>query len=287
MSFKNYKNSIAHNFMLLTLILYVVDFMMDGIISDQLSLTPEKLMNDLELWRLATFPFASGPIEGIILFAVTFFIFAPRIEKNMFKMALPLIILLTSIVQGSVFTLIFWKQPLTLQGMEGVSFFILTLFSLLNTNKKISSRYFKAVNTIMFVVSLEILWLISTFVHYYFLHQSQLMMVGMSHGLFGLTIGFIVFLNIRFSERVVQNKNKKLNVDDEEIQDYSPALISQNELKEFGREIMDELQAMEHDSGNLNEDRLNQILDKIIESGKNSLTPSELLFLDEYSKNIK
>jgi membrane associated rhomboid family serine protease len=287
MSFKTYKNTVAHNFLILTIILYIVDFMMDGVITDKLSLTPEKLMNDLELWRLATFPLAAGPVEGIGLFIITFFIFAPRIEKNMFKMALPLIILLTAVVQGSIYTLIFWKEPLALKGMEGISFFILTLFSLLNTNKKISSRYFRAVNTIMFVVSLEILWLISTFIHYYFLHQPQLMMVGMSHGLFGLTIGFIAFLNIRFSEKVVQNKFRKQ--EEAELEDenrYTPALISQNELKEFGREIMDELQAMEYEN-NLNEDRLNQILDKIIESGKNSLTPSELLFLDEYSKKLK
>jgi Family of unknown function (DUF6576) len=119
------------------------------------------------------------------------------------------------------------------------------------------------------------------------LHQPQLMMVGMSHGLFGLTIGFIVFLNIRFTEKSVKNKYRKSDeVLDDEVNAYSPALISQSELKEFGREIMDELQAMEHDN-NLNEDRLNQILDKIIESGKNSLTPSELLFLNEYSKKIK
>ena len=48
--------------------------------------------------------------------------------------------------------------------------------------------------------------------------------------------------------------------------------------------LKDEYDSIEFLPSELNEDRLNEILDKISEKGKNSLSIEEIKFLDDYSK---
>ena len=56
--------------------------------------------------------------------------------------------------------------------------------------------------------------------------------------------------------------------------------IEQNSIPRYDLPTYDEKEMV------FTEDKLNQILDKISEQGKNSLTLSELLYLKEYSKTL-
>ena len=85
-----------------------------------------------------------------------------------------------------------------------------------------------------------------------------------------------------------RQKNFTADLSQYEIPDpdqLSMALISQKEKKKYYHQEQEEMNHYEFEE-NLSEDRLNEILEKINETGKESLSNEELRFLDEYSKNL-
>jgi hypothetical protein len=70
-----------------------------------------------------------------------------------------------------------------------------------------------------------------------------------------------------------------------EPEEYSHAYASGAEQRRFRNSEIDDYPMYEPEI-DLSEDRLNEILDKINELGKESLSPDELRFLKEYSKTL-
>jgi membrane associated rhomboid family serine protease len=257
---------------------------MDGRLSSLLSLQPS-LVFHLEWWRVFTFPLATDSIEGTILFLFTFFIFAPKLEEIFRSWLYPLILFLIVFLQGAILTLLLWNCIITITGMEGLSFFVLTVFTLINIKKKlvIFNKYF--IRTFMFSLGMFFLWFTLLFFHSVAIGDYRLIFEGVYSCVFGISTGLVFYLQIRYTKSIKpqeQPTSREPNHDIPKREELSYAVMANNELRRFNKNLREEL-AKDEGSPQYSEDKLNEILDKINENGKESLSPSERKFLDDYS----
>jgi membrane associated rhomboid family serine protease len=266
---------------------YLLDSIMGGQLSKLFALNPELVINKMELWRLFTFPFAFGSIEGALLFGFTFYIFAPKLEDIFHRYLYPFLLFLILTFQGIVLTLAFWKMPVTFSGMEGVTFFVIAMFTLLHLRKKISFLYLKPLSTIIFLMIVSAIWLSLISIHALVMNSYMYFANGAYSAIYGFTCGFIMYLQIKYSKSNIQNikKYKHPIIDIPKPEELSLAVIANKEMKYLNNKLNDDF--FDSKSGSLfSEDKLNEILDKINAQGKESLTTLELKFLEDYSNNL-
>lgn len=284
----------SHFVLIIVLGVYLLDIIMGGRLSSLFVLKPTLVIENSQYWRLFTFPLAYDSIEGIIFFIITFFIFAPKLEDIFQNWLYPLILSLIIFSQGTLLTLIYWKSDTMLHGLVGVSFFVLTIFSFVNIKKRlvIFQKYY--IHTITFTVIIAVTWFLLVFVHSAILKSYSLITEGIYSAIFGLSSGFIVFLQSKYTKNIIHNNKgnvkKKGDLLVPSPEELSLAVIANNELKKVNKQLNEDLIANVEQESTFDilsqEEKLNQILDKINEKGKDFLTPEEKQFLDDYSKEI-
>jgi len=274
--------------------LAIANIFLSGKLTQEFALIPIKVINYLELWRLVTFPFSGGSIETIVLFALTFYFVAPKLEQILNKSLYLLLLFLLICLQGTLQTLIFWKSELAFAGAGGISFFVLTLYALLNLNKSIALWRYRPINSLFVSFVFTFIWVIGLLIHTSFSFQKEVYITNFPDMVFGLLSGALTNIQIIFAKKVVSEDSKRQEpvpnfippppaAEDEEM-DY--ALVDKEGKNEQNALPRYDLTSYDAQEMVFTEDRLNQILDKINEQGKSSLTLSELIYLKEYSKTL-
>jgi hypothetical protein len=255
------------------------------------SLEPSLVTNNMEFWRIFTFPFTAGTIEGVFLFVFTFFFIGPKLDIKLRKNFYPIILLLLICLQGTIITLLFGHSNYKFAGMEGLSFFVLVLFTLINLNKKITFWGFRPIKSIILVTLLSITWMSSVAIHST-ISGNEILIKSLSNLIFGIVTGFITYLQIEFLRRSSKRalnikKYSEKTAGNEEFQDEKTAVyIPQNEAKLSNQNSFDQKYLNNENEFIFSEKILNNILDKINEHGKESLTEDEIKYLKEYSKKL-
>lgn len=282
--FKKYRFS--QRIMVVTLIIYALNYIMDGALYSMFALDPTAAVRNMEVWRLLTFPFVPGSYEGIVIFAITFLSVGPKLEATVKGGLFWVVLALLVCLQGTLTTLIYVDTGFVFAGMEGLSFFMITLFMFLNINKKIVFTSKQPVRSIIFGIMVGSFWLLATLVHS-MVASNEILLVNGTNAAFGVVAGGLVFIQVKLLKKKHDSERQDLSqYEIPEPDQLSMALIAQNEKKKHNySKDFEENNAYEFD-GALSEDKLNEILDKITESGKESLSVDELRFLDEYSKNL-
>ncbi|MFA6571355.1 MAG: rhomboid family intramembrane serine protease [Bacteroidota bacterium] len=275
---------ISHKLILVVGFIYVFDFFSKGYLSGLFHLQPSLVLDRMELWRLFSFPLSPGTFEATVLFFMTFLFFAPRIEKTFRKPVYISLLFILSGLQGTVLTLVFWKNDIIFSGMEGASFFILTLYLFLNIKNQIFILDIK-LRAVTAVLMLIAFWFVSLIGFTMFTGQQVLFIHGMSALLFGTTCGSFTFLQIRVTKNYFQNQSEISEIKTHNPEELAPALISQKDYKMLKQNLQDEISQYQYEAS-YTEDKLNEILDKIIEQGEDSLTVNERKFLEDYSNQI-
>jgi membrane associated rhomboid family serine protease len=270
--------------LLFTLVIYLVDYLLHGTLSSLFSLKTDKILINLELWRIFTFPFVAGSIESVLLFIFTFYSVGQKLELILEKAFYPILLFLLVCLQGTIFTLVFHKYLTDISGMEGLSFFILTLYAALKLREKSRNDRYK--RTLRFVSILVITWICAKVLHNSLIDNYELM-PAISSIVFGILSGLFIYLQMFLVKRMKSTlATKDHDIDIPKPEELSMALIAQGEMKKFNQSLQEEHTKYENEDG-FTEDRLNRILDKILDKGKDSLTPAELQFLDDYSKSLE
>ncbi|MFC2132113.1 hypothetical protein ACFLSQ_11830, partial [Bacteroidota bacterium] len=244
---------------------------MDGRLSSLLSLQPS-LVFHLEWWRIFTFPLATDSLEGTILFLFTFFIFAPKLEEIFRSWLYPLILFLFVFLQGAILTLLLWNTDIVITGMEGLSFFVLTLFTLINIKKKLVILHKFFIRTSVFSSGMFFLWFTLLFFHSVASEDYRLIFEGVYSCIFGMSSGFIYYLQNRYTKSIKPQEqpiSRESNHDTPTPEELSYAVMANNELRRFNKNLREEL-AKDEGSPQYPEDKLNELLDKITENGKES-----------------
>jgi membrane associated rhomboid family serine protease len=284
MSRKLYLNSFSQRFFLITAIIYLLDLVTGGRLGSLLVMNPQEVIKSHDYWRLMTYPFALGTAESIGLFAYTFLLVAPKLEKMLPKGLFPLLMIISLFIQSSALTLVFWKDSVVFTGMEGLSFFVLTLYVVMNLGKK-TTYYYSPKKSIIFALLVVIVWFSSVLLDS-FISGRHIMVTALALAVFGLGGGLLTFLQILLAKGISSLKRRPPQVRKiPEPEELRLAVVSQIE-KKYSTKIHEEEYFDEAEEFVADEDRLNEILDKINEKGKDSLSPEELHYLQEYSKQL-
>ncbi len=284
--FKNIEYSkFTKDLLVVTGIVYILDFVTGGKISTLLELNPSLIIGNLEAWRLFTFPFAYGSTESVFIFLATFFIFSNKIEESVSKFHFPLLIGMLVLSQGVITTVAFWGMDVTLGGMEGVALYFMTLSVVFyGFEKRRVFGLFKIKNWMLISV-VFILWLASKVMSFYYYNDG--IAITLSPLAFGLVMSLLTAFQVSFKRRS-SSKSKSEPVEEfsEDEPNYRPAMVSSEESLKYNEikcvhRIFFSRDPLE------NEEQLNKILDKMNTLGKQALSKDEWDFLKEYSKTIK
>ncbi len=261
----------------------ILNFVLDGMLNKYFLLTPKSIGHGFELWRLLSFPLAGNTIVGTLLFCFTFWLISPKIEEMFQKGIYPLIIALLVFMQGIVSTLVFWKSDIYFAGAEGLSFFVLTVFALFQRRKKIVLWNLKPVRLEFLFVLMIFTWMCLVSLQAIVTHNLNLLITNTSSLLFGVIFSIIVYSHMRLVQKIKiikQFENKRINLQTPP-DELSYALINQAEKRNQENRRQEEPEI--HTGDYYSEDRLNEILDKMIETGRESLSFEELRYLEDYS----
>lgn len=280
-----YIEKISHRILLLGSLIYIINYLFDGVVTGLFALNPSLILNEWEIWRLFSFPFSMNSLEGFLLFVFTFYIIGPKVEQYIGRFIFPFVISLLVILQGIVLTLFFWKDDIAMGGMEGLSFFVLSLYSLLYFGRKSDFSSFRSNKSRMMVSLVAFAWVTVLLVRSYMTGDTDILLTNAVSAMIGFVTGFLLFIQLKMLKKVSRNSRENIpNINIPKPEELSMAMIAQRERRKYQNE-QEEQNFQEYDF-TFTEDRLNEILDKINEQGKDSLSPYELQYLKEYSRQI-
>lgn len=269
----------------LVVLLYAANSLSGGAIYSAMALNTGLLRYNLELWRLVSYPLAPAGFESLALFFVTFFFISPKLEKLFHGLVYPLVLLLLTLLQGTLMSVVFWNTPVNFAGMEGLSFFVLALFLWLKPQNRIVPML--KVSASMFILPIVLIWLGFKIPTMYSGNISA-EIPNLAGVVFGIMAGSLTGLQIRYVQKLVNKKTRTQATPLYTIpkpEELSLAMISAQHLHKVYSSFEQPDELLSEDSS-VNEDRLNTILDKILETGKESLTVEEVHFLEQYSKQL-
>jgi membrane associated rhomboid family serine protease len=261
---------------------------MGGKLTYLFALNPELIFKKLEWWRIFTYPLANDSIESTMLFLFTFFIFAPKLEDIYQQLLYPFIIILFVNIQGIVLAFLLWNSNIVITGMEGLSFFVLTLFTLINIKQRLIlfNRFY--MHTGLFTLGIVSIWFIMLFMNGVLFESHTRFFEGIYSAVFGLSVGFTAYLQMRYTKnlRPARIRESYENKEVPNPEDLSLSLIANQELRRFNKGLQDEFSRLDEAHLQFSEDRLNEILDKVHTNGFDSLSNNEKKYLDDYSKQL-
>ncbi len=255
---------------------------------EKILLIPENVIELNQWWRTLTYPIIIESIENIFLFFITFLIFAPKLEETYHSIMFPVVIILNIFLQGIILSAIFFNENMIFNGMVGINFFIITnfLFNNYKSNVVLFNRYTMPAS--FFVTFLVFFWLSAIFGKYVFFNEKNYLIQNLSMSSVGIIFGIFTFLQDKFTKSKESNiSSKKIKVDNPiNPQELLLTTIANKELKKVNeklKEVLDD--KFKEVTSYYDENKLNQILDKINLFGYDSLNQDEIDFLKNYSKN--
>lgn len=267
---------------------HILFYFLNNEIALFLALNPQKVISDIEIWRIFTYPFVSLSIAEVVLFIFTFWVIAPKIEYYILNK--PLLLLSYGIfipLHGIFSTLLFAREKLFLVGTEGLSFGVITFYFLIfyrivNQYQEVSLRLLIQTAIVLF------LWIMGASLDSY-IYQRPSLINAFGFALVGIILGIIgyYFAKTNIKELIharlmdYEKLRRSFLEPDEKFERSNQNLWDNNQIDL--EDIVSEGD-LRHISIELSEDKLNKILDKINEKGKDSLSNNELKFLENYSK---
>ena len=139
-------------------LVYLLDFALGGALTNLFALIPQLVTEEMQFWRLVTFPLASPNLPALLLFCLVFYFIGPKEEDTSSRSYLPMMLLLMSVLEGLVATLALGNSNLVLTGPDGLSFIVLTLFALKNFKKRIIFFRRNQLRTSVFALGLFVVY---------------------------------------------------------------------------------------------------------------------------------
>ncbi|MBX3044950.1 MAG: rhomboid family intramembrane serine protease [Candidatus Kapabacteria bacterium] len=272
-----------------------MNYIYSNVLPQILSLSPQEVLKNLSLWKLVTFPFAPGGLESVALFAFVFYFISSKLESYIEGLKYPLWLFMLTLLQGCILTLVFINSNVVIAGMDGISFYVLVVYALLRSKDKINFLNFPPMPIIAFSLLLGFLWFGLKLVNFSTTGNDSAFFSAIGSSLFGITAGLIHYLQIRLSglsslHRGISREHPDIKLPSPEELSIAHSTSNPRMRKYYQSSRYDQPDEEEYLLSNdmdENEDKLNQILDKISLSGKDSLTTLERRFLTEYSKRLE
>jgi membrane associated rhomboid family serine protease len=186
-------------FLIIIGIIYFINFIYSNVLPDFLSLSPNDVIKNLSLWKLISFPFAPNGIESVVFFAFVFYFISSKLETYIEGLRYPLWLFLLTLLQGCILTLVFINSNVVIAGMDGISFYVLVVYSLLRSKDKINFLNFPPLPILAFSMLIGFLWFGLKLVNFSTTGNESQILSAIGSSLFGITAGLIHYLQIRLS----------------------------------------------------------------------------------------
>lgn len=243
-------------------------------------LSPELVWPLKEFWRLLTYPLALS-FGGLLIGSIVFSQPGEEIEEMFGKRAFGLALLIVTLLTAGLHLLCFWERgDILLQGPMNISLFVLVGFVYLFPASSVGIFFFRISSKIILWVSLGVVGVIGGLKIAAGTSPLILLSEGMSGALFGAIWFHIIYQKyplllgpIRSLARILPTRSEKKNVRPV-VRGRTLRLARKEETP-----VKSEKQLSD-------EEKLNRILEKIGESGYESLNVEEQQFLDDYSSKL-
>lgn len=286
LEFSNSTNK-SYYFLFLVLSIYFLDFITGNRLSDIFVLNTLEVSNYNNLWSILTYPLKFTSSASLVLFVFVMGLISKNLETIYKTRVIPIIYLLIILSHGVVFSLINVDTESFLSGTDGISYFILVLHLLLNKEYRVNVFTFDLNINKLFVGVMIGMWVFSQSLNYFAFNQNHVLNSFFLAGL-GTTNALIVYFQLRLIKRF--SKKKNIPKIDEANQynelEHSLATISESNKKLNQTKPAYEETSLFSNNPYIDEEIMNNILEKINDSGFSSLSENEQRFLEEYSKRI-
>jgi membrane associated rhomboid family serine protease len=286
----------SHRLLLALSIVYVVNALaLHSMLTPWLALIPAETVSRWQYWRFLTYPFA---IYGWAILPASFvlYFFAPEVEHMLSARKLMLTVLLFTLLHAVIYTPLMLMANAPLGGPQALSLMILTMYIYLYPSGEASLFGIIPVRaTVLLAIMLGLAFVTPLlfppvnaldFIHVF---ADELF------GVFaGLLFSYLYFgrsseepLFARFGGGTSSQERSLSATSRRTTPSAAPVGFTSLQGSDLTKPISTPLaESAYDDDGELDEDRLNEILDKINEKGQASLTNAEKKFLQEYARKL-
>lgn len=272
----------------LFLLTHIVFYFVDKEITFYFALNPQRVINDIEIWRLFTYPILSLSIAEVVLFLFAFWLIAPKIEYYILSKSILVLSFVVYIpLQGILSTLLFARENVYMVGTEGLSFAVITLYFLIFY--RIVYQYQDVSLRLLIQTALVVFfWIMAASLDAY-IYQRPTLINSFGFAVSGVILGIISYY---FAKPIVKEL-MEIRIDEykrfrqvflEPIEKYQSEIGNSNSNNNEVDDLISLELGNQDQPSEISEERLNKILDKMNEQGKDSLTIEEIKFLENYSR---
>ncbi len=249
-----------------------------------LSLKPASVIARGEYYRLISYIFAPDRFADYLLFALSFIILASKTFNSSTKTKFALALALATLFGGLFAVALEASYRGTISGIAVLSFFVLTAFAIKNRNRSLLIFKKIKIEALSFSLITALVWAALLTFEVRFLENRPL-----DGSVFLLPLSGIIWAAaIEISS--FSNKSEKKIYDDFDFipdiptpEELAIAFIKKENLSSSETKIDVERRLNSYAA----EEKLDAILDKILERGTQSLSDEEKRFLEEFSKKRK
>ncbi|MCU0427185.1 MAG: rhomboid family intramembrane serine protease [Candidatus Kapabacteria bacterium] len=285
----------SHRVLLFLGVVYFVNVAMRGALTQWLALMPFSSVGGGQYWRFLTYPLASSSFWEMLSSSAILFFFAPEVERILSPRRMLLIIGVFVAVHGLVYAPVLWIANAPLAGTTAIALFVLTMYVYLYPTGEVSLFGLIPLRATM-VLGIVFIAAVAGSVLSHSFNPTALINAFADAG-FGIFFGFIFshlyfgrfsggepFSSRRDSSSGYQASTRRASAPSPASVGRSSSYMSDAERRLAGIERRTDDDYDE--STPLDEEHLNEILDKINEKGQASLTPQERKFLQDYANKL-
>jgi len=239
-----------------------------------------------ELWRYFSYPLIFPNAESAVFSIFAFYYLGTKVEKLLNNKSILLVFGLVAFLEGAIESLLFFRSDYAVKGAMALPFFLTALYLLLYRKSKIRF-FFGSIKTSSIALLFAVIYMSS--VIYKGLLYSQAYSAQIATSLvIGTALAIIVYAQIRrkqYTDALIAVAERYQNLtrfaaEYAEVYEQEKVLSGANSARAKKASKPREYEFV------FDEEELNKVLDKINESGIDSLSAREQKFLEEYSKRI-
>jgi|GEM_PF-1335175 len=283
----------SHRLLLMLGTVYFVNIALRGALTQWLALMPFSSVGNGQYWRFITYPLASSSFWEMLSSSAVLYFFAPEVERILNPRRLLMILAVFVAVHGLVYVPVLWISSAPLAGTTAMALFVLTMYVYLYPTGEVSLFGLIPLRATMLLGIMFIAAIAGSIITHSFNPVS--LINAFADAGFGLFFGFI-FSHLYFGKFSSGNftlfrREERPQQPTRRASTPSPASVGRSTYSTTEAErrfagIERRVDDDEEDSTPLDEDHLNEILDKINEKGQASLTPQEQKFLKDYANKL-
>lgn len=271
----------SHKLLCILVVCFFLNIIAQGLLSHMSMLIPGTLFSG-EIWRFVAYPFFDNSSLSIAFSSAVLFFFAPELEDFMGSKRFVIVSALFLVLHAALFCLVPTNAAISLQGVSALATAVFTAYIYLYPKAEVS--LFGLLTFRAWIIGM--LWLSYTIFRVAKLSMPpvDMIVVFLSRDFLGVMAG-ITFAHVAFERtslmpsmrsrrRPMAAESRKRSYEGVEA-DYEDPYYDYDEAPAHGK-----AKAVDK------EERLNEILDKINDKGKASLSREEIEFLQSYSKEL-